>query len=86
MNTLISNNFAVLLQKKQDEEHRYIPLSEVSQATGIHRKTLYKWEKNVITRYDPKVIDALCKYFGVTLSELLNHTLPDTDAQPPKKK
>jgi transcriptional regulator with XRE-family HTH domain len=86
MNVPIKNNFAVLLQKKQDKEHRFIPLSEVAQATGITRKTLYQWEKNVITRYDPKVIDALCEYFGVTLSELLDHTLPAEDETPPAQK
>jgi putative transcriptional regulator len=86
MNVPISNNFAVLLQKKQDKEHRFIPLSEVAQVTGIHRKTLYQWEKNIVTRYDTKVIDALCEYFGVTLSELLNHTLPDKDEAPPAPK
>ena len=88
MNVPISNNFAVLLQKKQDKEHRFIPLSEVAQATGITRKTLYQWEKNTLTRYDPKVIDALCEYFGVTLAELLSHTLPakDEDETPPAKK
>lgn len=87
MSVPISNNFAVLLQKKQDKEHRFIPLAEVAQDTGITRKTLYQWEKNSLTRYDPKVIDALCEYFGVTLAELLNHTLPEKDeARPPAKK
>jgi putative transcriptional regulator len=80
MNVPISNRFAELLQKKQDEENRFIPLSEVAQATGIHRKTLYQWEKNIVTRFDTEMVDKLCEYFGVTLSELLNHT------QPPAKK
>jgi len=79
MNVPITNNFAVLLQKKQDKENRFIPLSEVANATGIHRKTLYQWEKNVVTRFDTDMVDKLCDYFGITLSELLDHT-------PPKKK
>lgn len=82
MNVPISNRFAELLQKKQDEENRFIPLSEVAQATGIHRKTLYQWEKNIVTRFDTEMVDKLCEYFGVTLSELLNHTPP----LPKKKK
>jgi transcriptional regulator with XRE-family HTH domain len=86
MNVPISNNFAALLQKKQDKENRFIPIAEVAQVTGIHRKTLYQWEKNIITRYDPKIIDALCEYFGVTLPELLNHTLPAEDEKPATKK
>ncbi len=81
MNVPISNRFAELLQKKQDEENRFIPLSEVAQTTGIHRKTLYQWEKNTVTRFDTEMVDKLCEYFGATLSELLNHTPP-----PAKKK
>lgn len=83
MSVLISNNFAKLLEQKQQKENRFIPLAEVANATDITRKTLYKWQNNIVTRYDPEVIDALCKYFGVTLSELLNHTLP---AEKPTKK
>ncbi len=86
MNVPISNNFAVLLQKKQDEENRFIPLSEVAQATGIHRKTLYQWEKNIVSRFDTEIVDKLCKYFGVSLSDLLNHTLPAENPPAKKKK
>ena len=81
MSVPISNRFAELLQKKQDSENRFVPLSEVAQATGIPRKTLYQWEKNIVTRFDTKIVDKLCEYFGVSLSELLDHVPP-----PPKKK
>lgn len=74
----ISNNFAKLLDEKQQKENRFIPLAEVAKATSVSRKTLYKWQNNIVTRYDPEVIDALCQYFGVTLPEVLNHTLPPT--------
>jgi len=84
MSVPISNNFATLLQKKQDEEKRFIPLSEVAHATGIPRKTLYQWDKNIVTRFDTRIVDKLCKYFSVSLPELLNHTLPDE--VPAKKK
>ena len=86
MNVPISNNFSVLLQKKQDVESRFIPLSEVAHATGIHRKTLYQWDKNIVTRFDTEIVDRLCRYFGVTLPELLNHTIPDEKPTPKKKK
>ena len=85
MNVPISNNFAQLLQEKQQKENRFIPLSEVAHATGIPRKTLYQWDKNIITRFDTKIVDRLCKYFGVTLPELLDHT-PPKDEKPAKKK
>lgn len=85
MNVPISNNFAVLLQEKQDRENRFIPLSEVAHATGIPRKTLYQWDKNIVSRFDTRIVDKLCQYFGITLPELLNHTTP-TETPPSKKK
>jgi transcriptional regulator with XRE-family HTH domain len=80
MNTVtmpIKNRFAELLDKKSKQEGRYISLGEVARETGVTRKTLYKWQENSITQYDTKVIDALCAYFDVTFTELLEHSLPD---------
>lgn len=74
MNVSVTNKFSVLLQKKQDKEGRFIPLAEVAEKTNIHRKTLYQWEKGIVTRYDEKVIDALCAYFEVDMGELLVYT------------
>jgi putative transcriptional regulator len=73
MNVPISNRFAKLLEEKQDTENRFIPLAEVAKSTGISRKTLYQWEKNIVTRFDTEVVEKLCQYFGVSLSELLDH-------------
>ena len=73
----IKNRFAELLDKKSRREGRYIPLAEVAIETGVTRRTLYKWQENSITQYDTKVIDALCVYFDVSFTELLEHSLPD---------
>jgi transcriptional regulator with XRE-family HTH domain len=81
--TNITNNFAKLLEEKQRREARYIPLSEVAAQTGIMRRTLYKWQNGTVTRYDEKTITALCKYFGVSLQELL--TLPEGTPKTKKK-
>lgn len=78
----ISNHFAKLLAAKQEKENRYIPLAEVASDAKVSRKTLYKWEKNIVDRFDSDTIEKLCKYFGVGLSDLLE--LSPTDM--PKKK
>ena len=72
----MSNNFAKLLEKKEEKEGRYISLTEVAEETEITRRTLYKWAKHEVTLYDPKVVDTLCKYFQVDMGELIEHT-PD---------
>jgi putative transcriptional regulator len=80
----ISNRFAKLLDQKQKKEDRYISLAEVASDTKVSRKTLYKWEKNTVDRFDRDVIEKLCQYFGVELSDLLEYT-PADDPQPKKK-
>lgn len=70
----MSNNFARLLEQKEKQEGRYIPLAEVAEKTGVTRKTLYRWQSNTVDRFDTHVIDALCEYFGVEMNELLVRT------------
>lgn len=74
MDMPIDNRFGVLLAEKRAKEKRNIPLSEVSEKTGITRPTLTAWSNNTVTRFDLAVIEALCEYFNVTLSELLEYT------------
>jgi transcriptional regulator with XRE-family HTH domain len=86
MSVPISNRFAELLDKKQKREGRYISLAEVAKDTGISRKTLYKWEKDSVTQYDTKVVDALCIYFDVGFNDLLVHSLPEDTKQKTARK
>jgi transcriptional regulator with XRE-family HTH domain len=86
MSVPISNRFAELLDKKQKKEGRYISLAEVAKDTGISRKTLYKWEKDSVTQYDTKVVDALCTYFDVGFNDLLVHSLPEEPKQKTARK
>jgi len=85
MNVPISNNFRRLLQEKANQEgRRAIPLAEVARDTGLSRPSLYDWDNNAVTRFDTKAVDALCKYFGVNMHDLLEHTQPESS--PTKKK
>lgn len=78
----VKNHFAKLLEEKQKQERRYIPLAEVANATGISRKTLYKWQNGAVEHFNNDVIDKLCDYFGVELTELLERV----PSEQPKKK
>jgi putative transcriptional regulator len=81
----LKNRFAELLEKKSRSENRYIPLAEVAIATGVARKTLYKWERNELTRFEVDVVEALCKYFGVGVSDLLDYTPAEDKKQKPSR-
>ena len=75
---VINNKFGILLAKKRLEERRNIPLSEVAEATDLTRPTLYAWQNNTVTKYDAKIIDKLCKYFGVQPGDLFEY-VPDDE-------
>ena len=79
----VKNHFAKLLEEKEGREHRYIPLAEVASATGISRKTLYKWQNDEVEHFNNEIIDKLCDYFGVQLDELLVRV--PADPQPKQK-
>ena len=82
----INNRFAVLLAEKRIKERRNISLQEVSEKTGISRKTLYAWENNTVTRFDLAVLAALCIYFDVDIKEMLQHIRDDDPKDKPKKR
>jgi putative transcriptional regulator len=83
MSVPVNNKFGILLAEKRMKEKRNIPLTEVAKDTGIARRTLYAWQNNNIDRFDTDVIEKLCQYFGVNLSDLLEY-IPADD--PPKQK
>jgi putative transcriptional regulator len=76
MNVPINNKFGVLLAEKRASEKKNISLSEVAVKTGISRPTLVAWQNNTVTRFDLSVIEGLCGYFNVTLSDLLEYIPP----------
>ncbi len=84
MNVPIDNKFGELLAQKRAREKRTISLLEVSKETGISRPSLTAWANNTVTRFDLPVIEALCKYFGVNLSDLLEYT-PDEQQKASRK-
>lgn len=65
-----------LLDEKSFRERRRITLNEVSEQTGISRATLTRIANVAGYNTNTDTIDALCKYFGCTLSELLAY-LPE---------
>lgn len=80
---VINNRFAILLAEKQISERRTISLSEVEQETGVSRQALHKWKNNSIFRFETRVMDALCQYFGVQPGDLFEYV---PDEMPTKKK
>jgi len=79
---MIKYNLKELLSEKEFKEKRTITLGEIAEAIGVSRTTISKMA-NSRGGYSTKTeyIEKLCKYFDVTLDQLMT-IIPD----PPDKK
>ncbi|MFN3704274.1 helix-turn-helix domain-containing protein [Thermomonas sp.] len=67
-----------LIADKAFKERRVVSLTEVADATGIHRATLSKMANQPGANIGTDIIDKLCKYFACQPGELLTYV--DEDA------
>lgn len=67
------NNFGSKLQKLRDKHN--LKITELSNATGISRKTIYDWESGKRHPNSNKTIELLSSYFGVSINYLLENNL-----------
>ncbi|MGY0799613.1 helix-turn-helix domain-containing protein [Lysobacter sp. A286] len=70
---MIRFRLAELIADKAFKERRVVPLTEVADATGIHRATLSKIANQPGANIGTDIIDKLCKYFGCQPGELLTY-------------
>lgn len=79
---MIRCHFARLLGERK------LKISDVSRDTGINRGTLTRLYYETSERIELEVLDQLCDYFGVGLSDLLertNEALTSSTNEDPKK-
>jgi putative transcriptional regulator len=73
-----------LIADKAFRERRVVSLTEVAEATGIHRATLSKVANQPGANVGTEIIDRLCRYFGCQPGELLiyvdENTLPRVES------
>lgn len=60
-----------LTADKAFKERRVIALTEIAQATGIHRATLSKMANQPGANIGSEIIDKLCAYFGCQPGDLM---------------
>lgn len=68
---MIRFRLAELIADKAFKERRVVPLTEVAQATGIHRATLSKMANQPGANIGSEIIDKLCRYFGCQPGDLM---------------
>ena len=66
----------LMLQKEREKKCR-ITLEEVAQKTGVHRSTLSRISNQKAPTLKINVINKLCKYFEVEISEVIEYVDDD---------
>lgn len=66
-----------LIADKAFKERRVVSLSEVADATGIHRSTLSKMANQPGANVGSEMIDKLCRYFACQPGDLLTYVPTD---------
>lgn len=68
---MIRFRLAELIADKAFKERRVVSLSEIADATGIHRATLSKVANHPGANVGTDIIDKLCRYFACQPGELM---------------
>ncbi len=78
-----------LIADKAFKERRVVSLTEVADATGIHRATLSKMANQPGANIGTDLVDKLCRYFDCQPGNLLTYVEDEsltTDAKPRERR
>lgn len=78
---MVQSRFDRLRQQKAERDGHKITLQMVTDATGIASSTLHKLSTGNWTGIYRNTIDALCKYFGVGVGDLLEYVPEAEEAE-----
>ena len=70
---MIRFRLAELIADKAFKERRVVPLTEVAEATGVHRATLSKMANQPGANIGTDIIDKLCRFFVCQPGDLLTY-------------
>lgn len=70
---MIRFRLAELIADKAFRERRVISLSEIAEATGVHRATLSRVANQPGANVGTEIIDKLCRYFVCQPGDLLTY-------------
>lgn len=77
------NSFGNKLQKLREKHN--LKITELSNATGISRKTIYDWESNKRHPISNETIELLSSYFGVSKIYFLDDNNSESEDEALKK-
>lgn len=73
---MIQSRLGVLIAEKEMSEGRKWTYENIREATGLSTPTIHRLVRGTAKRYDANTLDALCRFFGCGVGDLLVH-VPD---------
>lgn len=71
---MIKSRLAILLAEKGHREGRKLTYRIVAEESGLSKGVLVRLNAKDISRVDTDTLDTLCRYFGCTVCDILEHT------------
>ena len=68
---MIENRLDILIHKWEMGHRQRLTHEALAQETGLARATIVAWRYGYVTRFDAKVLEALCSFFGIQPGDLL---------------
>ncbi len=86
----IKSRLRILLAEKEVRDRKRLSIKQLARETGLAESTLHSLANNTTQRFDAPILEKLCIYFGVSLSDLLvfypEGEITDMDEQSPQGK
>ncbi len=73
---LIKCRLAVILAQREFENRSPYTITDLAEASGVHRDTISRWARHKAYRFDGHVLDALCRVLDVGVGDILVY-VPD---------
>lgn len=67
----IVSRLKILILKWQAINEQRLTYEDLAEKTGVTDKTLRRWANNTVTTYAAHVLVALCRFFDVTVGDVL---------------
>ncbi|MFN8531209.1 MAG: helix-turn-helix transcriptional regulator [Anaerolineae bacterium] len=68
---MIVSRLRIVIAEYEVKTGKRLPIKRLAQETGLAESTLHSLANNATQRFDAPVLESLCQYFGIQISELL---------------
>jgi DNA-binding Xre family transcriptional regulator len=77
----VKHRLLELIHEKEIQMRRRLNISEIAEGAGVSERLIYRWldPEEEIKRFDENAIVGFCKYFEITVGDLLVYEPEDEE-------